>query len=42
MHRQAFQLSEQVLSHRHPSTLTSMANLAKVLMNQGKFDKAEA
>ena len=33
MHRQTLKLSEKVLGVEHPSTLTSMSNLAGVLSN---------
>ena len=32
---------EKVLGKEHPSTLTSMNNLAEVLSRQGKYDEAE-
>ena len=32
---------EKVLGKEHPSTLTSMNNLASVLSRQGKYDEAE-
>ncbi|KAK4220997.1 Tetratricopeptide repeat-domain-containing protein [Podospora fimiseda] len=41
MHRQALQLREKVLCKEHPSTLTSMNNLALVLGSQGKYEEAE-
>ncbi|KAK4181990.1 hypothetical protein QBC35DRAFT_479490, partial [Podospora australis] len=42
MHRQALKLRTQVLGAEHPSTLTSMNNLALVLNSQGKYEEAEA
>jgi hypothetical protein len=36
MHRQTLELKERVLGQEHPSTLSSMNNLALVLDNQGK------
>ncbi|KAK4113213.1 hypothetical protein N656DRAFT_789251 [Canariomyces notabilis] len=41
MHRQALGLREKVLGKEHPSTLTSMNNLASVLNSQGKYKEAE-
>ncbi|RDW59053.1 hypothetical protein BP5796_11977 [Coleophoma crateriformis] len=41
MHRQALALRERVLGAEHPSTLTSMDNLALVLGGQGKYSEAE-
>lgn len=41
MHRQALGLSETVLGQEHPSTLTSMNNLALVLNDKGKYEPAE-
>lgn len=41
MHRQALALRETVLGKEHPSTLTSMNNLAGVLSRQGKYKEAE-
>ena len=40
-HRQALRLMEQVLGAEHPSTLSSMNNLAEALREQGKYAKAE-
>ncbi|KFY65112.1 hypothetical protein V496_02801 [Pseudogymnoascus sp. VKM F-4515 (FW-2607)] len=42
MHRQTLQLKETVLGNDHPSTLTSLNNLAKSLGQQGKYTEAEA
>ena len=42
MHRQALDLRTEVLGAKHPSTLTSMNNLALVLRSQGKYEEAEA
>ena len=42
MNRQALQLKEQVLGPEHPSTLSSMNNLAVALRQQGKHAEAEA
>jgi tetratricopeptide (TPR) repeat protein len=41
LYRQALALGEKVLDQEHPGTLTSMSNLASLLMNQGKYDDAE-
>jgi hypothetical protein len=41
MHRQTLVLEEKILGKEHPSTLTSMNNLAGVLDSQGKYE-AEA
>ena len=41
-HGQASSLRNQVLGPEHPSTLTSMSNLAGVLDSQGKYEEAEA
>jgi tetratricopeptide (TPR) repeat protein len=41
-HRQALSLKKDVLGFEHPSTLTSMNNLAGVLHRQGKYEEAEA
>jgi hypothetical protein len=38
MHREALRLRETVLGKEHPSTLTSMNNLAGVLRDQGKYE----
>jgi hypothetical protein len=35
------ELMEKVLGREHPSTLSSMGNLASVLDIQGKYDEAE-
>lgn len=42
MHRQTLLLRERVLGKEHPSTLTSMNNLAYVLDKQEKHGEAEA
>ncbi len=36
-----FRKTEKMLGKEHPSTLTSMNNLASVLSRQGKYDEAE-
>ena len=41
MFRQALELRQKVSGSEHPSTLTSMNNLAEVLDNQGKYDEAK-
>jgi tetratricopeptide (TPR) repeat protein len=41
MHRRTLELREKVLGLEHPSTLTSMNNLASVLDSQGKYEEAE-
>lgn len=41
MHRQTLATSEKVLGKEHPSTLTTMNNLAGVLGNQGKYEEAD-
>jgi tetratricopeptide (TPR) repeat protein len=41
-HRQASSLRKEVLGPEHPSTLTSMDDLALVLHSQGKYKEAEA
>ena len=41
MHRQALQLHENVLGKEHPDTLSSMNNLAVVLLELGKCEEAE-
>ncbi|KAL5886639.1 hypothetical protein ACKVWH_001964 [Pyricularia oryzae] len=41
MLRETLALREKVLGPEHPSTLTSMGNLAWVLNNQGKYEEAE-
>jgi tetratricopeptide (TPR) repeat protein len=41
MSRQALGLKEKVLGKEHPSTLTSMNNLALVYRNGGRWDEAE-
>jgi tetratricopeptide (TPR) repeat protein len=42
MNRQTLSLKETVLGREHPSTLTTMSNLALVLDSQGKYEAAEA
>jgi tetratricopeptide (TPR) repeat protein len=42
MNRQTLARKEKVLGPEHPSTLTSMNNLANVLNRQGKYEEAEA
>jgi tetratricopeptide (TPR) repeat protein len=41
-HQRALSLREKRLGKKHPSTLTSMSNLAVVLGRQGKYEDAEA
>ncbi|KAF1940357.1 kinesin light chain [Clathrospora elynae] len=41
-HRQLLERRDRVLGKKHPSTLTSMSNLALVLGHQGKYEDAEA
>ena len=41
MHQQGLGLCEVVLGKGHPSTLTSMNNLALVLSDQCKYEQAE-
>ena len=41
MKRFHFRKTEKMLGKEHPSTLTSMNNLASVLSGQGKYDEAE-
>jgi tetratricopeptide (TPR) repeat protein len=41
-HQKASSLRKEVLRREHPSTLTSMTNLAGVLGRQGKYEEAEA
>ena len=41
-HRQLLERRVKVLGKEHPSTLTSMSNLAGVLGHQGKYEEAEA
>jgi Flp pilus assembly protein TadD len=41
MSRQTLELRESVLGKEHPSTLTSMSNLALVLDDRGKYEEAE-
>jgi len=41
MHRQTLARREKVLGAEHPSTLTSMANLASTYRNQGRWKEAE-
>jgi tetratricopeptide (TPR) repeat protein len=41
-HRKALSLRKEMLGPEHPDTLTSMSNLAGVLVLQGKYEDAEA
>ncbi|KAH7116615.1 P-loop containing nucleoside triphosphate hydrolase protein [Dactylonectria estremocensis] len=41
MNRRALDAREKVLGREHPSTLTSVNNLASVLQDQGKYEEAE-
>jgi tetratricopeptide (TPR) repeat protein len=41
-HRKVLSLRKEVLGPEHPDTLTSMGNLAGVLVLQGKYEDAEA
>jgi hypothetical protein len=41
MHRQTLELQRKMLGREHPSTLTSMNNLAVVLSEQDKYEEAE-
>jgi tetratricopeptide (TPR) repeat protein len=41
MDRRAVEGREKVLGKEHPSTLTSVNNLAVMLQDQGKYDEAE-
>jgi hypothetical protein len=41
MNRRALKGFEKLLENEHPSTLTSVSNLALVLQNQGKYEAAE-
>ncbi|KAI3326449.1 kinesin light chain 1 [Xylariaceae sp. AK1471] len=41
LYRQTLRLREEVLGREHPSTLSSMNNLAMVLRSQGKYEEAE-
>lgn len=41
MHRQELAVRESVPGKKRPSTLMSISNLASVLGDQGKYDKAE-
>jgi tetratricopeptide (TPR) repeat protein len=41
-YRKASSLRKEVLGREHPHTLTSMSNLALVLVRQGKYEEAEA
>ncbi|KAH8669305.1 hypothetical protein BGZ61DRAFT_483478 [Ilyonectria robusta] len=41
MNRRALETKERVLGREHPSTLTSINNLATVLQDQGKYEEAE-
>lgn len=42
MNGQALEWREKVLGKEHPSTLTSVGNLASMLRYQGKYGEAEA
>ncbi|PVH91488.1 hypothetical protein DM02DRAFT_620498, partial [Periconia macrospinosa] len=42
MNRRALEGREKALGKEHPSTLTSVSNLALVLRYQGKYEAAEA
>ena len=39
--RESLQLREKLRGKEHPSTLTSVNNLALVLSSQGKYEEAE-
>ncbi|KAL6406226.1 Kinesin light chain [Ilyonectria robusta] len=41
MNRRALNAREKVFGREHPSTLTSISNLALVLQHQGKYEEAE-
>ncbi|OCK91474.1 uncharacterized protein K441DRAFT_574804, partial [Cenococcum geophilum 1.58] len=41
MHQRALEAKGRVLGSDHPSTLTSMANLASTYRNQGRWNDAE-
>ncbi|KAF2267719.1 TPR-like protein [Lojkania enalia] len=41
MHRRTLEFRKDMLGDEHPSTLTSMANLASTLWNQGRWKEAE-
>ena len=41
MQRFLFRKMEKMLGKEHPSTLTSMNNLALVLSRQGRYEEAE-
>jgi len=41
MHRRELEVRERVFRKEHPDTITTMANLASVLRDQGKYDQAE-
>jgi Tetratricopeptide repeat len=41
MNRRALEGSEKALRKEHPDTVTSVNNLAIVLQDQGKYEKAE-
>jgi tetratricopeptide (TPR) repeat protein len=41
MYQQTLELRERVLGKEHPDTLTSMDNLALLLIRQGKYGEAE-
>lgn len=42
MYRQTLDLRQAILGKEHPSTLTSIHNLALLLDDQGKHEEAEA
>ncbi|XP_014560337.1 hypothetical protein COCVIDRAFT_43414, partial [Bipolaris victoriae FI3] len=39
-HRKASSLRKEVLGRKHPHTLTSMSNLARVLESQGNYEES--
>jgi hypothetical protein len=41
IYREVVEVQERVLNKEHPSTLRTMGNLAVVLCEQGKYEKAE-
>jgi len=41
MHREVVEVTERVLGKEHPYTLTSMNNLALVLIDQCQYEEAE-
>lgn len=42
MHQQRLELMEKVLGVEHPSTLTSISNLAEALSDQGKLGQVRS